>query len=51
MHRQSNLSILGFSVRQNELEPCRAVLYPRRMTKRSPFRYFKPGPGFLDYLA
>ncbi len=36
-----NLTIPGGTVRQNLLEPCRAVLWPRRMTKRSPFRSFK----------
>ena len=35
------------TVRQNELETGRAVLYPRRMTKRSPFRYFKSSPEII----
>jgi len=35
------------TVRQNELETGRAVLHPRRMTKHSPFRYFKTSPEII----
>ena len=35
------------NVRQNELETGRAALYPRRMTKHPPFRYFKTSPEII----
>ena len=35
------------NVRQNELETGAAALYPRRMTKRSPFRSFKTSPEII----
>ena len=35
------------TVRQNELEPCRAVSQPCRMTKHYPFRYFKTIPEII----
>ena len=35
------------TVRQNELELCREALYPLRMTKYSPFRYFKTSPEII----
>ena len=34
-------------VRQNELETGRVALYPLRMTKHSPFRYFKTSPEII----
>jgi len=34
-------------VRQNELETGREALYPLRMTKHSPFRYFKTSPEII----
>ena len=44
-------NVIKGTVRQNELETGRAVSSPRRMTKHSPSRYMKPGPGFLDHPA
>jgi hypothetical protein len=35
----------------NPLKAHRTGLHPRLMTKHSPFRYFKPGPGLLHGLA
>ena len=35
------------SVRQNELETEQAVSYSLRMTKHSPFRYFKTSPEVI----
>jgi len=35
------------TVRQNELETGWAVSYPLRMTKHSPFRYFKTSPEII----
>ena len=35
------------TVIQNELELCREALYPLRMTKHSPFRYFKTRPEII----
>ena len=36
------------TVRQNELETEQAVSYSLRMTKHSPFRYFKTSPEVSD---
>ena len=35
------------AVRGNPLEPVHATLYPKLMTKRSPFRYFKTSPEII----
>ena len=40
----------GF-VRLNSVEAGRATLQPRLMSKHSPFRYMKPGSGFLNHLV
>jgi len=37
----------GGTVRRNELEMGQAALYHRRMTKHSPFRYFKTSPEII----
>jgi hypothetical protein len=38
---------VGGTVRGNRLEAGRAVAYRCRMTKRSPFRYFKTSPEII----
>ena len=43
----SALMGLKGTVRQNELETGQAALYPRRVTKCAPFRYFKTSPEII----
>ena len=46
-----NKKSVRWRFKMNPLKAHRMGLHPRLMTKHSPFRYIKPGPGFLDYLA
>jgi|SaaInlV_120m_DNA_3_1039746.scaffolds.fasta_scaffold00804_2 hypothetical protein len=46
-----NKKSVRWRFKMNPLKTHRTGLHPRPMTKRSPFRYMKPGPGFLDHLA
>jgi len=39
------------AVRQSELELCRVVSQPRRITKHSSFRYFKTSPEIIRLAA
>jgi hypothetical protein len=46
-----NKKSVRWRFKMNPLKARRMGLHPRLMTKHSPFRYFKPGPGFLNHLA
>ena len=42
-----SIKTLKGTVRQNELETGKSTLHPCRMTKHSPFRYFKTSPEII----
>ena len=47
MHRKSPRGMFGGTVKVNLFEAGRANLQPCRMTKPSPFRYFKTSPEVI----